>query len=205
MDESNIYLTILYRSKGIPYGGGDRPDGSINHGYKRLKGQIDLAASIPEAQDMEALKSALVRLNDRKTAFFTVGCEKSCDKYEGGFSTGGYIELAFNYVELAMNAQWYFKIFFDFTKLINGSESQASRTRYIFELAPAHFLDGPADGFTLTVWIKTSLFTTREESLSAWGQSLSLLVQLLESMDVGPNGTPIYTPGKPYAAILMRE
>ncbi len=205
MDESNLYLTIRYRSKAIPYGGGDRPDGSINHGYKRLKGQSDLTASIPEAQDMEALKSALVRLNDAKTAFFTVGCEKSCDKYEGGFSTGGYIELAFNYVELALNAQCYFKIFFDFNKLITGSGSRPPRSRYIFELAPAHFLDGPADGLTLTVWIKTQLFATCEEAMSVWGESLSSLVQFLESMDVGPNGTPIYAPGKPYAAIRMRE
>jgi hypothetical protein len=129
MHESNICLTIRYRSKGIPYGGRDRPDGSINHGYTRLKGQSDLAGSIPEVQDLQALKSALVRLNDLKTAFFTIGCEKSCDKYEGGFCTGGYIELAFNYVELVLNAQCYFKIFFDFTKLINGGESRASKTR----------------------------------------------------------------------------
>src|SRR5579864_3127595 len=195
MHESNIHLTIRYRSKGIPYGGGDRPEGSKNHGYKRLKGQCELAATIPEAQDMEALRSALVRLNDSKTAFFTVGCEKSCDKYEGGFSTGGYIELAFNYVELVLNAQCYFKIFFDFTKLINDSGPQASRTRYIFELAPAHFFDGPADGFTLAVWIRTPLFKTREEATSAWGESLSALVQFLESMNVGSSGTCIYAPG----------
>jgi hypothetical protein len=55
------------------------------------------------------------------------------------------------------------------------------------------------------VWIKTQLFATCEEAMSVWGESLSSLVQFLESMDVGPNGTPIYAPGKPYAAIRMRE
>ena len=84
MEPSNLYLTIRNRLKAIPYGSGDRPDGSRNHGYKRLKGNTELAATIPEAQDIEALRHALVRLNHSDTAFFTVGCERSFNEFKNG-------------------------------------------------------------------------------------------------------------------------
>jgi hypothetical protein len=199
--EKHLFLTISHSGKAIPYGGGDRSTGSTNHGYKRLKGNPNLFASIPEAQDTDALMSALVRINDPQTAFFSIGCEKSCNTHEKGLWVRGYFELAFNYVELVADAQNYFKLFFEFNRFRPQVETFLPKSRYEFELEGAEFLDGPAVGFTLSVWITTTLFTTREEAMREWGDSLRSLVDFLEPFALQPNLTPIYTPGKRYAKL----
>jgi hypothetical protein len=199
VESSNLYMTIRNRGKSIPYGSGNRPDGSTNHGYKRLKGNVDLAASIPEAQEMDYLHDALVRLNDPNTAFFSVGCEKSVDVSERGTAVAGYLELAFNFAELAADAQYYFKLFFQFSGLMAQSPNESAKVRYVFELEPAHFHDGPVDGFTVTVWIATTFLPTREQAIQEWGRALSALVSFLEGLSVKPDLTPIYAPGKQLA------
>lgn len=195
-EQTNLYLAIQNRSKGIPYGAGDHPDGSKNHGYKRLKGNKELALLIPEAQDTDALRNALVRLNDPITAFFTVGCEKSCQATGSGFSVTGYVELAFNFIELVADPQYYFQLFFAFHGAIFQSSAETSKAKYLFELAPAHFLDGPANGFTVAVWISTLPLQIREEALHEWGQAVLVLVDFLESVPLRPGFSPIYYPEK---------
>src|ERR1700674_1461540 len=129
-EQINIFLTISHKHKGIPYGAVDRPDGAKNHGYKRLKGNRELAATIPEAQKLDALKAALIRLNGEETAFFTVGCELGCTATQNGKAAAGYVELSFNFVELVNDAQHYFKLFFLFNNEMNQPATLHSKARY---------------------------------------------------------------------------
>lgn len=205
VEQNSLFLTIRNRLKSIPYGAtdGERPDGSKNLGFKRLKGNREMASSIGEAQDSETLKRAIVRLNDVSTAFFTVGCEKSYNTHEKGFWVRGYFEFAFNFVELVSDAQNYFKLFYEFNNSMAHLATGLPKAQFEFQLEGAEFHDGPATGFSLCAWINTSLFPTRDESVDEWGKALSLLVDFLEPLQVKPDLTPIYAPGKPYANLYL--
>jgi hypothetical protein len=84
--ESKLILSIRNRGKAVPYGGADedRPDGTRNCGFKNLKGKPEEVDSIPEARDNPSLKNALLVVNGTDTPFFTMGCEKSCNKEVAG-------------------------------------------------------------------------------------------------------------------------
>ena len=61
------------------------------------------------------MQEALARIADPKTAFFTMGCEKSFNPVTGGgFWAKGYIEFSYNYAQAISDAQNYFPLFFHF-------------------------------------------------------------------------------------------
>lgn len=190
---TEIRLTISNGGKGIPYGGSGIPreDGSANYGFKALKGKPEEAAKIHEVQDEPHFRDALVAINDPSTPFFTVGCEKSFNQDEEGHWARGFIEVAFNYCELVDDAQWYFKLFFDFNQLVWRSRFNEP-VRFHFEIESAHFLDGNCDGFSVTVWITTAFMPTAEEVREIWGKSVDFLVESLKQYQAQPSLTPIY-------------
>lgn len=192
--QTNIFLSIHNGGKGVPYGRSDeRPDGSKNYGFKSLKEDLNLIADIPEAQDVPALKAALLELNDSASIFFTVGCEKAFSQNDSGHWVNGYLELAFNYVELVADAQFYFKLFFAFNKLYWTLESKPS-VRYDFELEAAHFIKANAGGMTMSVWIDTRGLPTKDAAQSAWEHGLNTVVGFLQQQNVPPTShyTRIY-------------
>jgi hypothetical protein len=79
----------------------------------------------------------------------------------------GYLEFSFNYHELVADAQFYFKIFFDFNSWF-WKQKQEALVSYEFQLEGAHFWKVSADGYTVTVWINTTLLPTEEEARKAW-------------------------------------
>lgn len=192
--QTNVFLSIRDGYKGVPYGRSDeRPDGSKNHGFKSLKGNLNDIAAIPEAYDVPALKNALTVLNDPASIFFTVGCEKAFGETHSGHWVNGYLELAFNYVELLADAQFYFKVFFAFNQWYWKLEPKPS-VRYNFELQAAHFLKSNTDGMTLTVWIGTGVSATKEAAQNEWEQGLDPVVGFLRQQIVPPEShyTRIY-------------
>lgn len=182
-----LLLTIRNRGKGVPYGGSGVPreDGSANHGFKALKGKPEEAARIPEVQDNENLRNALVAINDQSTPFFTVGCEKAFNVADGSYWAKGYLELAFNYCDVVGDAQSYFKLFFEFNSLIRDSRLHLP-VQYHFELEPAHFIDGNCDGYTVAVWITTADLPTAEEAMEAWGEAVDFLTNYLKQYPPRP-------------------
>jgi hypothetical protein len=190
---TEMRLTIRNRGKGVPYGGSGIPreDGSANYGFKALKGKREEAALINEVQDEPHFRDALVAINDLSTPFFTVGCEKSFNQDEEGHWAKGYIEFAFNYCELAGDAQWYFKLFFDLNHFVWQGQFNEP-VRFHFELEGAHFSAGNCAGYTLTVWITTAFMPTAEEVREIWGKSVDLLVEFLKQYPAEPSLTPMY-------------
>jgi hypothetical protein len=190
-----IFLSIINESpKGIPYAGGDvREDGSQNYGFVPLKGKPAEAALIPEVQDNEPMKNALLAINESGTAFFTAGCEKSFNDDPDGHWAKGYIEVSFNYINLASDAQSYFKLFFDFNNRVAKNRFEAP-VRYHWELEGAVFLDISWEtvGFTVGIWITTALLESRAEVESVWAQAVDFLTEYLKEVKVLRQHPSIY-------------
>ena len=52
--------------------------------------------------------------------------------------------------------------------------SELPKAQFEFQLEGGQFHDGPATGYSVCVWITTSLFVTPEESIDEWGKALSI-------------------------------
>lgn len=189
-----IFLTIKEGGKGIPYAGsGVREDGSENHGFIVVKGRPAEAAAIPEAQDNEPMKNALIAINDSSTALFTAGCEKSFNHDSEGHWARGYIEVSYNYLELLSDAQHYFKLFFDFNNRVRRMRFDVP-VQYHWELEAAVFTDisWQTSGFTAGVWITTAFFESRTEVEKAWAQGVDFLTEYFKEIKAFPEQPSVY-------------
>jgi hypothetical protein len=88
-----------------------------------------------------------------------------------------------------VDAQFYFKPFFDFSRWF-WKQTREVLVSYEFELEGAHFWEVSADGYTVTVWINTTLFPTEEEAQKAW--ALDTLVAFLKQLPSGFDYRRIY-------------
>ena len=146
--KTDIILTVKNRAKALPYIAENRTDGTVNHGFRLLKGRKEDVMLIPEACDSNALQYALTIINDSSTAFITVGCEKDLNNSPQGFWQRGYIEFAFNNPAAVGNAGHYFNIFHEFNKEI--WESGFDRPlQYQFELEGAEFRESILEAIPL--------------------------------------------------------
>jgi hypothetical protein len=194
--KNHLIFSIRDHGKSIPYYGGNRPEGSINHGFKLLRGNLDDVNSIPEAQDNEAIKKALLALNGSESHFFTIGCEKACNKGDEGYWMRGYLEVSFNSIQFVADAQNYFRLFFKFNEHIKEQEQrnpERNPVHYSFELEGAHFLATNTDGFTLVIWITTMSLPTEDDAKREWGEAIDVLMDYLVSLRTN-SSTPIYSP-----------
>ncbi|MEA4834974.1 MAG: hypothetical protein VB133_07565 [Anaeromusa sp.] len=187
MNESNIdiQLRLNFKPKGVPYGAVERSD-STNHGFKELKGNAAAAERIAEVQDNEALKKALVNINRIDTPFFTVGCEKSLNREitNDRYWMKGFIEFAFNYADIVDNAQHYFKLFYEFNKVVAETKYDLP-IQFVWEIEAAHFSKINTGGFTATVWITTMDNPERKEIEDMWGAGVSYLANFLSNYPTG--------------------
>jgi hypothetical protein len=191
--ESQLILSIKKGGKAVPYGGSDvdRPDGARNYGFKNLKGKPEEVASIPEAQGNASLTNALLALAASDSPFFTVGCEKSCNQDSSGHWMKGFLEFSFNYRELVADAQFYFKLFYDFNSWYRQQKQEAT-IQYHFELEGAHFWEVSAEGFNVTVWITTTMLATEEEAQKVWAWGLDRLIEFLNQYPSISDYTKMY-------------
>lgn len=167
--------------KTIPYTPAERPDGSVCHGFKALKGApLAEVEAIPEA-DLPALREALIRINAPATSFFTVGCEKQLNKAADGFWMKGYVEFAVNFAEIARDATWCFHVFFHFNRFLQENKTELP-VHVAFEIQGCAFRAADnAYGFTLTAWIQTDSLSTGDEALEIWTAALRHLAEFLST------------------------
>jgi hypothetical protein len=184
--ESSLILSIRNHFKAVPYpGSGLRPDGSENYGCKIIKGRVAEVDLIPEVLDNPALRNAVIALNERTTPFLTIGTEKSCNQDKSGFWMRGFLEFSFNYIEGIRDAQAYFKLFFDFNHWFWEQPKQAV-VEYHFQLEGAQFIDIPAQGFSVVVWITTLVLPTEGETKKSWAWALDTLIKFLMTIPDNP-------------------
>ena len=176
------FLSIRERGKGVPYGpGAPREDGSCNHGFKPLKGNLHDLGSIPELTDDLALREVVAAINAPETSLFSTGCLSGPVHEEQGHRRTGYVEFALNSMSLVQDAQNYFPVFFWFNKALHGE--QFARAKFDWELEGASFLDaGGVGGFTCAVFVNTPFTSTEDLALSDWRAAMELLGGYLHSV-----------------------
>lgn len=191
MDEikAEAYLKFRNRKKVIPYPSCNNGN-SINYGFKVLKNRPDEAKLIAEVQDDEQLKQALIDINDQSTSFFTIGCEKVFEKNDYGFFGSGFIEIGFNYKEMVVQPDNYFRLFMHFTNELSA-KPLPGQIRYEWEIEPAHFSDVSHDGYSVAVWMLCGLYPDIEQAKSGWGEAVTFLANFLKSTQTF-NLTKIY-------------
>ena len=185
-------LTIGHHGKAIPYGGNGeaRSDGGANYGFRSLKGHPERLAEIPELQNDPSLQSMIQAINEPQTAFWSVGCDSGIYSAAAGQAMQGFVEFAINSQQVAADARTYFAIFFNFDRMLHGSDF-GEPVAFNWELDSAYFADADVDGFTMTVWVRTSFYPSEDEAREAWGRSLCALTQFLSGVP-SFDGTPIY-------------
>jgi hypothetical protein len=99
----------------------------------------------------------------------------------------GFLELSFNFVELVINAQSYFKLFFDFNHWF-WEQTEEATVELHFQLEGASFVNLRVNGFTIVVWITTVILPTAEDAQKAWAWALDTLITFLVS--IPPNPAP---------------
>jgi len=183
VDTAHNVLVLRNRTKGIPYLGVKR-DRSTNHGFVALKGKpAGEARKIAEAGDVEAVARCLERLNHADTGFFTVGCEKAFNVDGDVHWAKGYVEFALNSIELASDAQQYFKLFFEFNHRLFAKNFNLP-VQYGWELEGAMFQTTDTSGFTATVWVTTDVCPMEGEARELWSRALDELTDFL--CELGP-------------------
>jgi hypothetical protein len=181
---TELILTLKNRCKTIPYISQTREDGTVNHGFRILKGRQEDVPSILEVQDSEALRYALSKINETNTAFFTVGCEKDLNHAPEGYWARGYLEFSINSVPEAADADHYFRIFSRFNRHVWESSFDAP-VQYHFELEEADFRESGTRGFTAAVWVTTLCFPVAPEALTTWNEAVVFLADFLSSFKQG--------------------
>jgi hypothetical protein len=184
-----IMLTINQQSKIIPYPATNNVD-SQNYGFRVLKGNLDKIQYIQEAKDSKCIQEILRTLNSTDSSFFSVGCEKSYNEDRDGFWVKGYIEYAFNYRKLIIDATHYFPLFFHFNKQVSVLLSQ-HKLQYWWDLQPANFLAAKCDGFSCCIWVTTGSFLGMAEAKDEWEFAVEQLSTFFKTVKQ-PNFEPIY-------------
>jgi hypothetical protein len=174
---TNITLSIKNRTVAIPYPAPDQED-SPHSGFRPLKGRPDAVPEIPAVHDNDALKLALIKINDSATPFFTVACRKSFNSGPEGFWARGYLEFSFNHIDIAKDSPNYFLLFEQFNRYVAEANFDLP-VDFNFELQGAHFTDRAANGYTACVWITTAESPAMEGVHKTWNQSVGILADFL--------------------------
>jgi hypothetical protein len=188
--QTSIILSIRDYCKTIPYTPAEREE-STCHGFTPLKGAPrEQIAAIPEVQDLPCLREALVTINAPQTSFFTIGCEKAFNPTSENWWAKGYLEFAYNDRKYAIDAQWYFKAFFDFTHYIWQREFDAP-VQFHWELNGAQFMAASFTGYSVMLWVQTAELASENDVKQLWCAAVSLLAEYLAQI-TAPVDNPIY-------------
>jgi hypothetical protein len=182
MSNLKSLLTISPAPKGIPYRATNYADGERNHGFTLLKGHLGRVDQIEEARQVPCFRALLLALNDPRSPFISVACEKTFRSDETGHWASGFMEFAFNFSELVADAANYFALFYNFNceaaEFIDGHAAQ-----FHWIIQPARFTDGPCDGFTCAVWITTAQFATADDARAEWDAAVNCFCTFVETAE----------------------
>jgi hypothetical protein len=184
---TQLLLTIRQRGKGVPYGCGPRDEGSINHGFKLLKGGRSTANDIPEAEGEPGLTRLIVALNEPRASFLSIGCEMALNHDEKqGHSKTGYIEFALDSLTLAADARHSFAVFFYFDEYLN-------RTRFnepiLFrcELEGNALVSNDKTFYSICCWIHTAFCPSAEIAVALWDKAADVLARFVREWNAQGN------------------
>lgn len=185
-----LELTTFPKRIGVPYlpdngliDGKVREDNAQNFGFKVLKGNPDAVQNIPEIEDDESLKNALIKINRLETDFFTIGCEKAVVFNDGsngmikGYLKSGYIQISYNYYLLTgqKNYEELYKRFEEF--LIKATDNLP--VKFTWAIQETWFNDIGKLGYSVGIKIVTAVCNSTETFENIWDIALKILNDFL--------------------------
>lgn len=178
---------VVYVSDGwgppVPYPAAVRGDGSMNHGYVRLKGNSDAIASVPEVVDWPDYQEFLSAINAPSSPLESVGCEKHffpVDAGEAKVRLGSYTDVIFSDLELNDDAENHLRLATLLAAALDGSERWWSGAE--LELQRLKGLAGCKRPWGLMVRV---LGNGRDEDQAreSWRASVQLLCRAISELD----------------------
>lgn len=167
----------------VPYPAARRKDGNVNHGYRRLKGDLAAAAAIPEVQGWPELQKLLETINGDSSPIESVGCEKGFfpGDVPGGpaFKLGSYVDVVFSEPALNDNPENPLQLACTLANAIAGCEKWWGDTSFVLQRNKG--LHGSACPWGLMLQIK-NYGQTEEQARQLWGVTLSKLSEAIASL-----------------------
>ena len=164
----------------VPYFAVDRPDGGRNHGYMRLKGNIETVRQIPEAVNWPELQEFLIAANAAASPIESVGCERGYfpANIPGGppLQLGSYINLMFT--EAALNDAPENSLLLA-SRLVEATEGCTHWSSVIeIEMSRFKFVEGAANPWGLLVRV-IGFGHTEEQARQCWGLTLDRITKAI--------------------------
>ena len=132
----------------------------------------------------------MVRINRPESGLFSVGCGRYSIRERGNHRFSGYIELAFNSVEMVQDAAGYFPLFYHFDAFLIDQQFNVP-VQIDWELAGVHFSDPGVDGFSLVITINTYFVGSGDQALIDWERTIEPMIIYLGAIFEAP-GHKIY-------------
>jgi len=166
----------------VPYPAVDHGDGNINHGYRRLKGNLDAAALVPETQGWPELQTFLENVNAPSSPIESVGCEKGFFPGEEGtppVMLGSYVDVIFSDIPLNEDPQHHLFLASQLAPAVEKCERWWADVSFALQRNRA--LYGAARPWGLMLKIQ-NYGRTEAEARKFWGETLSRLGNAIKAL-----------------------
>jgi len=120
----SIYVTDGWGPP-VPYPSFNHGDGNVNHGYTRLKGNLDAILQVPEVVGWPEYQDFLEKINSDGSPIESVGCEKHLwpvSKGDAKWALGSYTDVIFSLVALNDDPECHLKLAVDLSHALDKSE-----------------------------------------------------------------------------------
>lgn len=182
-DQSIVYIEESW-GPAVPYPAVDHRNGEKNHGYRRIKGNEEAIASIPEVEGFPEYRDFLIALNSSDSPVESVGCEKGffpvSHHPDIKFQLGSYTDIIYSDFESNANPESLFHLASVFVKAMEGSGQWWSKIE--LGLQRLRHLYGVKEPWGLMVRIQ-GYGRSEEEARSTWSVSLDKLSESIKNIE----------------------
>jgi hypothetical protein len=166
----------------VPYPASDHGDGTLNYGYIRLKGHLELIDQVPEVRGWPELRDFLQAVNADGSPIESLGCEKSYFAVQAGEATimlGSYIDVAFTDVSLNDDAKNHLRLAATLAESIAGCEQWWASVHFC--LQRLRHLAGADTRIGLMLHV-ANYGKSEERSRKYWGETLRRLGNVISKL-----------------------
>lgn len=182
-DQSIVYIEESW-GPAVPYPAVDRRGGEKNHGYRRVKGNDEAVALIPEVEGFPEYRDFLTALNSIDSPVESVGCEKGFFPVSNNpdikSQLGSYTDIIFSDFNSNSSPENLLYLASVFVKAIEGSGQWWSKIE--LGLQRLKLLYRVKEPWGLIVRIQ-GYGRSEEEARSTWGVSLDKLTGSIKNIE----------------------
>lgn len=182
-EQSIVYIEDSW-GPAVPYPPYDHSNGEKNNGYRRVKGDDNLVALIPEVEGFPEYRDFLMAVNAADSLIESIGCEKSFFPIDDHPSIksqlGSYTDIVFSDFDANKNPENLLYLASIFVKALEGSGEWWSKMEV--GLQKLKYLHGIKDAWGLMVRLQ-GYGRTKDEAKSTWSVSLSKLTSCIGEIE----------------------